>query len=105
VLLWLLWTIPNSLLHYAIIIAFIHYAGKTNPGACYGTMLLLCNLALFNIAIWKLTLFPRFCEFVGNGARFLATRVILEEEEEEEEQEEDNNHEEDGSPDTSTTVI
>jgi len=98
VLLWLLWTITSSLLHYAVIIAFIHYAGKINPGAWFGTMLLLCNLAVFNIAIWKLTLFPRYCEFVGNGARFLATRVILEEEE-------DNNHEEGGSPDTSTTVI
>jgi len=95
--LWLLWTIPSSLLYYAIIIAFIHYAEKTNPGACYGqNILILIQLTVFNI-IWKLTLFPRYCKFVGNGARFLATRVILEEE--------DNNHEEDGSPDTSTTVI
>jgi len=98
VLLWLLWTITSSLLHYAVIIAFIHYAEKTNPGACYGqNILILIQLTVFNI-IWKLTLFPRYCKFVGNGARFLATRVILEEEE-------DNNHEEGGSPDTSTTVI
>ena len=99
VLLWLLWTIPSSLLYYAIAIAFIHCARKQNPGAFCGTMLLYWNLAFFAI-IWKLTFFPRYCEFLGNGARFLATRVILEEEEEE-----DNNHEEDGSPDTSTTVI
>jgi len=94
--LWLLWTIPSSLLHYAIAIAFIHYTRKQNPGAACGTMLLYLILGLFAI-IWKLTFFPRYCEFLGNGARFLATRVILEEE--------DNNHEEDGSPDTSTTVI